>query len=87
MSTIQLLHNNLPSNTDMGEYWYKRSLVTDNWWLERKEYNARVERMKKKPIALYNSIDRMKHIVIFIYFYIILYDMGIIGPRSRWAGT
>ena len=62
MSTIQLLHNNLPPNTDMGEYWCKRSLVTDNWWIERKEYNARAERMKKKPIALYNSIDRMKHI-------------------------
>lgn len=62
MSNIQLLYNNLPRNTDMSEYWNKRSLVTDNWWIERKEYNARAERMKKKPIALYDSIDRMKHI-------------------------
>ena len=62
MSNIQLLYNNLPPNTDMGEYWYKRSLVTDNWWLERREYNSRLQRMKKKPIALYNSVDRMKHI-------------------------
>ena len=62
MSNIQLLHNNLPSNTDMGEYWYKRSLVCDNWWLERREYNSRLKRVERKPIMLYDSIDRMKHI-------------------------